>query len=98
MISARCTSVKVSGTTIRPPFGARACATMVDSSEDVSQTGAAIGSTAKDEAAALKECRNYSAEGGTDGLYSIATVVTRGAISFSSSNHLTASEDSQAWK
>ena len=38
----------------RPPFGVRACAAMANSSVDVSRTGAAIGSTAKDEAAALK--------------------------------------------
>src|SRR5690348_12204148 len=92
VISARWTSVKVSGITIRPPFGARACAAMTDSSSDMSRTGAAIASTAKDEAAALKGFRKDSAYGATAGLNSIATLATRGAISLSSSNHLPASE------
>src|SRR6516225_6547585 len=98
MISARWTSMKVSGITIRPPFCARACAAMTASSSDVSRTDAAIGSTAKDDAAALNGFRNASAYGATAGLNSIATLVTRGAISLSSSNHLPPSEPSKAWK
>src|SRR5262252_6127416 len=92
-----CASVKVSGITIRPPFGSRACAATTDSSSDKSRTGAAIASTAKDEAAALKGFRKASAYGATAGLNSIATLVTRGAISLSSSNHLPASEPTIAW-
>src|SRR5215207_3691748 len=39
--------MKVSGITTRPPFGARACAAMVDVNSDVSRTGAVIASTLK---------------------------------------------------
>ena len=45
--------MKASGMTIRPPSGSRACPATTDSSSDVSRTGAAIASTAKDAAAAL---------------------------------------------
>jgi hypothetical protein len=61
-------------------------------------TGAAIGSTAKYEAAALKGFRKASAYGATAGLNSIATLATRGAISLSSSTHLPPSEPTIAWK
>jgi hypothetical protein len=43
--------------TIRPPFGSRACAATTDSSSELSRTDAAIASTAKDRAAALKGFR-----------------------------------------
>ena len=90
MISARWATMKASGITIRPPFGSRACAAMTDSSSDLSRTGAAIASTAKDAAAALKGFRKYSEYGAVAGLNRKATRVTRGAISLSSSSHLPA--------
>src|SRR3984893_11336235 len=62
-----------------PPFGSRACAAMTDSSSDPSRTGAAIASTAKDAAAALKGFSQYSAYVADTGLNSIATRTTRGA-------------------
>jgi hypothetical protein len=71
--------MKVSGITIRPPFGSRAYAATTDSSSDKSRTAAAITSTAKDEAAALRGFRKDSAYGATAGLNSIATLVTRRA-------------------
>src|SRR5215831_5088155 len=52
--SARWTFMKASGMTIRPLLGSRACAATTISSSGASRTGAAIASTAKDAAAALK--------------------------------------------
>src|SRR5262249_47229505 len=76
--------------TTRPPFGALACATITDSSSDVSRTEAAIASTPKDEAAALKGFRKTSAYGAVAGLNRKATRLTGGAISLSSSSDLPA--------
>ena len=46
-----------SGNTIRPLFGSRACVATTDLSSAVSRTGAAVASTARDAAAALKGLR-----------------------------------------
>src|SRR5262245_59133623 len=54
-----------------------------------------IASTAKDAAAALKGFRKYSAKDAVAGWNRIATRVTRGAISLSSSSHLLASVGSK---
>src|SRR5215471_4347902 len=89
-----CASVKLSGITIRPPFGSRACAATTDSSSDKSRTGAAIASTAKEGAAALKELSQNSAYVAAAGLNTIVTLATRGAISLSSSSHLPPSASS----
>src|SRR6516162_2782309 len=82
--------MKASGVTIRLLFGSRACAATTDSSSDVSRTGAAMTSTPKDRAAALRGVRKYSAYGAVTGLNRRATRATRGAISLSSSSHLPA--------
>src|SRR5271165_630994 len=68
--------MKLSGIATRPPFGSRACAAMTDSSSDLARTGAAIASTAKEAAAALKGFSQYSAYVADAGLNSIATRVT----------------------
>jgi hypothetical protein len=49
--------VKVSGMTMTPLFGSRACTAMTESSSDMVLTGAAIASTALAAAAALNELR-----------------------------------------
>src|SRR6266403_1064386 len=90
VIATRWASVKLSGIAIRPPFGSRACAAMTDSSSDLSRTGVAIASTAKEAAAALKGFSQYSAYVADTGLNSIATRATCGAISLSISSHLPA--------
>src|SRR6516162_7792096 len=82
--------MKASGMTISPLFGSRACAATADSSSDVSRTGAAIASTPKDRAAALRGFRKYSAYGAVTGLNKNTTRATRGAISLSNSSHLPA--------
>src|SRR6516165_2447531 len=64
---------------------------MTGSSSELSRTGAAIASTPKDGAAALKGVSQYSANAAADtGLNSIATRATCGAISLSSSSHFPA--------
>jgi hypothetical protein len=63
---------------------------MTNSSSDLSRTGAAIASTAKEVAAALNGFSQYSAYGADTGLNSIATRAMRGAICLSSSSHLPA--------
>ena len=67
---------------------------MTDSSSDKSRTGAAIASSAKEAAAALKELSQNSAYVAAAGLKTIATLATRGAISLSSSSHLPPSASS----
>src|SRR5262249_36015432 len=79
---------------VRPPCGSRASAAITDSRSDLSRTGAAIASTANETAAALKGFSQYSAYVAAAGLNSIATRLTRGAISLSSSSHLPPSESS----
>src|SRR5215471_9642701 len=63
---------------------------MTVSNSDRSRTGAAIASTAKEAAAALKGFSQYSAYGAVAGLNTIAIRATRGEISLSSSTHLPA--------
>src|SRR5262249_39403551 len=73
-------SVKLSGSTIIPPFGSRACAATTDSSSKLSRTGAAIASTAKAAAAAWKGFSQYSAKfAAAVGLKSIAKPGPRNA-------------------
>ncbi len=63
---------------------------MTDSSSDLSRTGAAIASTAKEIAAALKGFSQYSKYVAVAGLNRKVTLVACGAISLSSSSHLPA--------
>src|SRR6266699_1611512 len=69
--------MKVSGITMRPPFGSRACVDTTASRADVSRTGAAIASTASDAAAALNELRKLSMDGIVAGLNSNAAGLQR---------------------
>src|SRR5262245_5963385 len=80
--------MKVSGITMRPPFGSRACVATTASRVDVSRTGETIASTASDAAAALNDPRKFSVDGIVAGLNSNAARLTRGAISLSNSSHL----------
>src|SRR5215471_21464012 len=79
--------VKVSGMTTRLPFGSRACAAIVVSSSSTSRTADMTGCTAKDVAATANGFRKYRTYGAVDGLYSSAHLVTRGAMSLTSSTH-----------
>src|SRR5215471_17109872 len=63
---------------------------MTGSSSDLSRTGAAIASTAKETAAALKGFSQYSKYVAVAGLNRKATLSARGAISLSNSSHLPA--------
>src|SRR5215831_14422531 len=72
--------MELSGITIRPPFGSRACAAMTDCSSDLSRTGEGIASTAKEVAAVLKGFSQNSAYVAVAGLNSIAIRATRNLL------------------
>src|SRR5262245_38383538 len=68
---------------------------MTDSSSGVLRTGAALGSTPRCGAAALKGPKKYDPpSGAVSGLNKNPTLVRRGTISFSSPNHFPPSDPS----
>src|SRR5215475_915066 len=87
MIASRWASGKGPGITTKPVFGSRASVATTVSSSAPSLTGAAIASTRKDSAAALKGFKKCS-NGEVPGLNKNAARLSRGATSLSSSSHL----------
>src|SRR5215831_10158098 len=92
MRGARLEKVKVSGSTIRPPPDARACASIAASISLMLPIDAALAVTPSVGAEVSMKLKYCWAKGAVSGLNRTATRVTGGAISLSISSHLPASE------
>ena len=99
MIKSRLLVVLTSGSTMRPPSGSRAKASISPASPPASRTGICIGATAKERAeASITGRQNSGANGAVSGLYTRATRLTAGATSLSASSHLLPMLNSKAVK